>query len=147
MATAASHTHPRASRRWQAFLLAAALPLFLGALLCDNAYWSNYEIQWSNFASWLMAGALVPAAVALVCALVDLLRASRRGGRPLAYFLLLLATVALGFINALVHARDAWAVMPIGLVLSVVVLVLASAATWLAFSNLAFAGSHVGELA
>ena len=138
-------THPRASGRWHAFLLAAALPLFLGAVLSGCAYWSSYEIQWSNFASWLMAGGLVFAGIALACALVDLFRAERRGGRLLVYFVLLLLTFVVGFINALVHARDAFAVMPTGLVLSVVVLVLAGSATWMAFSYPAFSGWRAGD--
>lgn len=122
--------------RWQAFLLAAALPLFFGALLCDWAYWSSYEIQWSNFASWLVAGGMLFLGVALACALVDLFRADRRGGRALVQFVLLLAAFVLGFINALVHARDAWAVMPGGLVLSVVMLLLVTVATAMAFAGL-----------
>lgn len=138
--TTPNRTYPRASGRWRALMLAAALPLFLGAVLCDYAYWSSYEIQWSNFAGWLMAGALVFAIIALACALLDLLRASRRGKRSIAYLLLLLATVVLGVINALVHARDAWAVMPTGMLLSVVVLALAGTAMCLAV-----AGWRVGE--
>ena len=88
-----------------------------------------YELQWSNFASWLVAGGMVFLGIALVFAIVDLVR----GGRSLLYFVLLLAGFVLGFINALVHARDAYAVMPTGLVLSLVVLVLVAAATWMAF--------------
>ena len=79
-----------------AVLLAGIVPLFLGALLCDWAYGSTYEIQWKNFASWLIVGALVYGGVALLWSLIDLVRADRRGGRPLLYFLLLLAAWVLG---------------------------------------------------
>ena len=54
--------------------------------------------------------------------------------------LVLAATWILGFINALHHARDAWAVMPTGLVLSAVVAVLACVATWIGFSSLRAGG-------
>lgn len=107
-----------------AIIAISSLPLFLGALLSDWAYNSTFQPQWINFASWLIAGALVLAGIALVLALVDVLR--RRGN--LAYLLLLLATFVLGFINALVHARDAWATMPTGLALSAAVAVLAAVA-------------------
>jgi len=60
-----------------AFLLAASVPLFLGGLFSDLAYSSSYEIQWTNFASWLIAGALVFAGLALAWAFIDLLRADR----------------------------------------------------------------------
>ena len=111
----------------QAVLLASALPLFLGALLSDIAYARSYEIQWTNFASWLIAGALVFAGLALLWATIDLFRADLRFQRSLLFWLLLLATFVLGFINALVHAKDAWAAMPAGLILSVVTAVLALA--------------------
>jgi uncharacterized membrane protein len=119
----------------QAVLLAGALPLFLGALLSDWAYSSTYEVQWTNFASWLLAGALVFSGFALAWALVDLIRAGFRKGRVLITFLLLLATWVLGFINALVHSKDAWAVMPEALILSVIVTALVVGAIWFAFST------------
>jgi len=107
-----------------AVIATSALPLFLGALLSDWAYSRSFQPQWINFSSWLIAGALLLVGLALLGALVDVLR--RRGGLP--GLLILLASFALGFINALVHARDAAATMPMGLVLSAVVLVLVAVA-------------------
>ena len=119
-----------------AFLLAASFPLFLGALLADITYSNSYEIQWSNFAAWLLPAALVFAGFALLWALIDLLRADRSWrGRPLIYFLVLLATWIVGFIDALIHAEDAWAKMPQALILSVIVTVLALVAAWLGYST------------
>jgi len=119
-----------------AILLAGTVPLFLGAMLSDIAYFRSYEIQWSNFSSWLIAAGLVFCGLAIVFALVNLARATHKKGRPLIYFLLLAATWILGFINALEHAKDAWATMPVGLILSVIVTVLAFAASWIGFTNL-----------
>lgn len=135
MAATLDRPRPGAIHPFHAVLLAGTIPLFLGALLSDIAYAKSYEIQWSNFASWLIAGGLVFCGVVLLLALVDLFRTDHRGGRHLMYVALVLATFVLGFINALVHAKDAWAVMPAGLVLSVVVTVLACMATWIGFSN------------
>jgi uncharacterized membrane protein len=119
-----------------AFFLAGCVPLFLGALLADWAYSSTYEVQWTNFASWLLVGAMVLAGFALLWALIDLLRADRSWrGRPLIYFLVLLAAFILGFINALVHAKDAWAKMPEALILSVMVAVLVLVACWLGLAT------------
>jgi len=112
-----------------ATLLAGTVPLFLGATLSDFAYYRTYEVQWINFSSWLIAGALVFCGLAILFALVNLMRAARNQGRPLIYLLLLLATWVLGFIDALEHAKDAWATMPLGLVLSAIVTVLACVAT------------------
>ncbi len=141
MAATFDRTRPSAIHPFHAVLLAGTIPLFLGALLSDIAYAQTYQIQWTNFASWLIAGGLVFGGVVLVLALVDLVRADRRGGRQLIYFLLVLATWVLGFINALIHGKDAWGSMPAGLVLSVIVTALACAATWLGFSGLRSGGT------
>ncbi len=136
-------THP-GSFPWvhpfHAVLLAGTVPLFLGALLSDVAYATTYQIQWNNFASWLIVGGLVFGALAVLCAVVDLFRSERRGGRALVYLFLLLATWGLAFINVLIHAKDAWAAMPAGLVLSFIVVVLACVATWMGFSSLRAGG-------
>ncbi|WP_417788024.1 DUF2231 domain-containing protein [Stutzerimonas xanthomarina] len=123
-----------------ATLLAGTVPLFLGGLLSDIAYFQTYEIQWTNFASWLIAGGLVFCGLAILFALVNLVKATHKKGRPLIYLMLLAATWVLGFFNALVHAKDAWASMPSGLILSVIVTLLVCAATWLGFTNLRSGG-------
>ncbi len=116
-----------------AVFLAGTVPLFMGAALSDAAYASSYNIQWNNFASWLIVGGLVFASIALVFAIVDLCRAHRRAPGVVLYAVILLATWMIGFFNALMHARDAWASMPTGLILSIIVTVLAIAATWFGF--------------
>lgn len=121
-------------------LLAGTFPLFLGAALSDYAYFTTYHIQWTHFASWLIAGGLVFNGFALLFALFGLFRANGRRGLSLVYFCLLLVTWILGFVNALVHAKDAWGTMPTGFVLSIIVAVLACAATWIGFSRLSAGG-------
>jgi uncharacterized membrane protein len=116
-----------------AVVLAGSVPLFLGAALSDAAYVATYQVQWSNFASWLLVGGLICSGIALLFLAIDLFRASRRAPGILAYAIVLLATWVLGFIDALVHARDAWAGMPAGLVLSVIVTLLGCAGTWFGF--------------
>ncbi len=127
------HRHSTPIHPLHAVLLAGALPLFLGAALSDIAYSRTYEIQWNNFASWLVAGGLVLGGLALVFAIVDLFRADRRARGAVPYLAVLLVTWVVGFFNALLHARDAWASMPAGLAMSLIVVVLACVATWLGF--------------
>ncbi|WP_448133779.1 DUF2231 domain-containing protein [Stenotrophomonas rhizophila] len=129
---------PWALHPFHAAVLGGVLPLFLGALLADYAYWSSYEIQWSNFAAWLLVGAMVITTLALLCALVGL----SRGSRARAYTALLVLTWAVGFFNSLHHARDAWAIMPGALVLSAIVTVLALLATWVGFARLRVGGAR-----
>src|SRR5690606_39147179 len=99
-----------------AIFLAFPLPLFLGALLSDFAYRSSYQVQWINFAAWLIAGGLLVGAFALLWALIEIIRdRTARTGRPLAYLFALFVMWVLGLVNALVHGKDAWATMPAGL--------------------------------
>ena len=114
-----------------AILLAGTVPLFLGALLSDIAYYQSYQIQWSNFASWLIAGGLLFCGLALLFALANLIGADKKAGRPKLYFLLLAITWVLGLVNAFEHAKDAWAAMPTGLVLSIVVTLLSCVTAWI----------------
>jgi uncharacterized membrane protein len=136
LAASIDRAHYRALHPLHAVLLASTVPLFLGVLLSDMAYSLSYEVQWTNFASWLIAGGLVFGGFALLWGLVELLRAgARRRGRSFLHFLVLLAMCGLGFVNALIHARDAWASMPTGLILSAAVALLAIAATWIGHSD------------
>ena len=118
-----------------AVLLAGTVPLFLGVVLTDLAYSNTYEIQWKNFASWLLVGGLVFGGFALLWAVIDIVRAARRTTRKLIYVSVLLVLWVSGFIDALLHAGDAWAGMTAALFLSTIVVVLAMAATWLSFSS------------
>ena len=117
-----------------AIFLAGVIPLFFGALLSDWTYSNSYQVQWTNFASWLIAGGLVFAGFALLWAIINIIRADRPHDRGWLYLGLISATFIVGFFNALVHARDAWAAMPLGLILSVIALLLAIASNWAALS-------------
>lgn len=139
MTVTVDRTHTGTLHPLHTLLLAGAVPLFLGALLSDIAYSSSYQIQWTNFASWLIAGALLFAGLALLCAIVDWIRAGNRARYAFIYPLLLLATWILGFINALIHAKDAWATMPTSLTLSIIVAVLICVTAWIGVT-----GCHAG---
>lgn len=108
-------------------LLGMTIALFLGAFISDLSYSRTFEIQWANFSAWLVTGGLVTGGGVLALAIVGFLR-NRAGTRPG----ILLGLVALmwifGLFNALVHARDGWAMMPTGLILSLIVTLLAIAA-------------------
>ena len=116
-------------------LVTSAFPLFLGALLADIAYARSYEIQWTNFASWLLVGAMVFAVPALIWALVSLFVPRARTRTRYLYVGLLALTCVLGFLNSLVHAMDAWQKMPQALVWSVLCVVSIGATLWFALGG------------
>lgn len=135
MSVAVERIYPRPLHPLHVVALAGTIPLFGGALLADIAYAYTYQVQWTNFASWLNAFGLVYGGLVLVWALVALFRGQRDRVRPTMYALVLLALCVAGFFNALVHARDAWGAMPSGLVLSAVCTVLALVATWIGLAG------------
>ena len=135
MADVSDRVHP-GLHPLHAILLAFPLPLFLGALLSDLAYSASFHVQWINFSSWLIAGALLVGGFTLLWALIEMVRSgTARTTRHIAYFVALLVMWVLGFINALVHAKDAWATMPASLYLSIIVALLALAAAWIGYSR------------
>ncbi|MCB4822673.1 DUF2231 domain-containing protein [Roseicella aerolata] len=94
-------------------------------------------MQWANFSSWLIAGGLLVGGLVVLWALIDLLRSGAvRRRHAAAYFVVLLAMWVLGFVNGLVHAKDAFATMPEGLYLSAIVALLALVAAWIGYSGL-----------
>lgn len=77
------------------------------------------------------------AGFALLWAVINFFRSDvDRDRRSALYLLALLTTFILGFINALVHGKDAWATMPVGLILSLLTVLLAAVSVWLGFSTL-----------
>lgn len=117
-----------------AILLSFPFPLFLGTLASDIAYGRSYQIQWSNFAQWLNAGGLFVGGFVLLWALIALFRRHGRSDRRrVVYFVLVLAMWVVGLINALAHAKDAWAIMPEALWLSAISTVLAFFASWVGY--------------
>jgi uncharacterized membrane protein len=132
--------YQRPLRALHVFLLGGADSFLVSGVLSDWAYFSTNEIQWKNFASWLILGGLVFAGFALLWALIDLFRADRDRARRIIYFLLLLTAWILGFIDELIHAKDAWGSMPEALIVSAIVAVLAIAATGLGLSTMGAGG-------
>lgn len=118
-----------------AVLVAGSTPLFIGAALSDWAYSSSPIPQWANFAAWLLVGAMVLTGLALLWALIALALSRRGGALGLIFVLALVAAFILGFIASLVHAKDAWAMMPEGLVLSVLTAATSIVATWAGFAR------------
>ncbi len=122
-----------------ALLLAFPVTFFVAALLSDIAYLKSAEMQWSNFASWHLVGALVFGGFTLVWALT-LAIARRRTpiGRRARFYAAMLGGMWLaGLVNAFQHSRDGWSsVGTLGLVLSIASACLALAAGWIAHAPL-----------
>jgi uncharacterized membrane protein len=123
-----------AGHPYSALFLPVPIVCFVGALLTDVAYSnSGGNLLWLNFSTWLLAAGLVFSVVASVLMLIDLARLPRlRTTFGWGSFGLLLLSLAVEFINSLVHARDGWtAVVPTGLILSAIGAILIASHGWL----------------
>ena len=130
MSAARSFAHPI-----HAMLLGFPLALYSSALLSDITYLNTAVIQWTNFSSWLLAGANLFAGIVLAWAVIGLLFGRARGarGRGLVYLALVVLT---GLVNSFQHARDGWhSVGTLGVTLSALATLFAFAAAWTAFSG------------
>jgi uncharacterized membrane protein len=115
-------------------LLPVSIVCFTGALVTDIAYLSSDgDPMWLDISSWLIAVGLVFGGIAGLVLLVEVARdADLRHRRGWLEFGLLLAAWIVEFVNALIHARDGWtAVMPAGLILSIVGVLLVLLTGWL----------------
>lgn len=120
-----------------ALFLSFPIALFSAALVTDITYLNTAHIQWTNFSSWLIAGALVFGGAVVACALLTLILNIRRPA--IRFYLVYLAVVVVmwivGLFNAFHHARDAWSsVGTPGLAMSIVCTVLALLAGVMLFS-------------
>ena len=118
-------------------VLAFPIALFSAGLVADIAYLRTAEIQWTNFAAWLIVGALVFGGVAAAWALASLVIALRspQRTRRLIYFGVLAAMWLLGLVNAFKHSQDGWSsVGALGVILSILCTVLALVAGVMAYT-------------
>ena len=122
-----------AGHPYSALFLPIPIVCFAGALLTDIAYAnSGGNLHWENFSSWLLVAGLVFGVIAAILMLIDLARLRQlRTSLGWASFALLIVSLALEFINSLVHSRDGWtAVVPAGLILSAIGAVLIMSHGW-----------------
>jgi uncharacterized membrane protein len=116
-------------------VLAFPVALFTLTLLTDIAYRQTAEIQWTNFSSWLIVGALLGGGLVLIWSIILAISARRYAHwQPSLIYALLIAIMwTAGLINAFQHSQDAWSSVGVtGLTLSIISMVFALAASWVA---------------
>jgi uncharacterized membrane protein len=104
--------------------------LFVAALMFDAVYTRSAEILWLKSASWLIAIGLL---FAILPRLINFAWVWLPSNRPRARgevmsFWINLCAIAAAIVNAFVHSRDAYGVMPEGLYLSIATVVLLAVA-------------------
>lgn len=101
---------------------------FVAALVFDIVYARTAELSWDKGAAWLITMGLLFAVVPRLVNLVQVWITDRQSATradKFDFWLRLLA-IAAAIVNAFVHSRDAYAVVPAGMWLSVCTVVLLS---------------------
>jgi len=120
---------------------------FVAALIFDIIYARSAEVMWGKGAAWLIVFGLLFAVIPRLINLVQVWITGRRYSTStdkLDFWLNLVAIVAAIF-NAFVHSRDAYAVVPAGLWLSVCTVILLSIAHVVIAVQHSAAGDFVHE--
>ncbi|QOV65246.1 DUF2231 domain-containing protein [Kosakonia pseudosacchari] len=99
---------------------------FVAAWIFDILYIKTFQIMWTDAASWLIAIGLL---IAIIPRLIHLMQVfvtqrHRTSGAEKFHFWLWLVAIVLAIFNAFVHSRDAYAVVPSGVILSTAVVIL-----------------------
>lgn len=103
---------------------------FAAALLFDVIYLYSQQIFWTQAASWLIAFGLF---LAVIPRLINLVQVWFTGSYPpgsavKVHFWAWLVAIVLAIVNAFIHSRDAWAVVPAGVILSALTVILLTVA-------------------
>jgi uncharacterized membrane protein len=118
-------------------LVPVPIVCFVGALLTDLTYYATAEMMWADFSAWLLVVGVIVGTLAAIFGLIDFLsnRLIRAQAPAWPHLLGNLAVLVLSFFNALIHTRDAWtSVVPVGLILSVVVVLILPITGWLGWT-------------
>lgn len=137
MATRAGRVRPFINAL-HGILLAFPVALYPAALVSDIAYLNTSVIQWTNFSSWLLAGANFFAGLVLAWAVISLFagRARHARGRGILYLIIIAVMFVAGVLNSFQHARDGWhSVGSFGLALSIACTILALIAAIIAYGS------------
>jgi uncharacterized membrane protein len=120
---------------------------FVAALIFDIIYSETAVMLWDKGAAWLIVFGLLFAVVPRLVNLTQVWVTSRRTATrtdKLDFWLNLFAIVV-AIVNAFVHSRDAYAVMPTGLWLSVCAVILLSIGNIVVAVERAARGGYVNE--
>ncbi|MCP1436955.1 putative membrane protein [Erwinia persicina] len=102
------------------------LGFFVAGWIFDIIYLYSTEIFWTQAASWLIAIGLI---IAIIPRLINLVQvwvgvSYPQGSAIKVHFWAYLLAIILEIFNAFIHSRDAWAVVPAGVILSTLAVVL-----------------------
>jgi uncharacterized membrane protein len=120
---------------------------FVAALIFDILYSETAVMLWDKAAAWLIVFGLLFAVVPRLVNLAQVWVTSRRTATRTDKldFWLNLSAIVVAIVNAFVHSRDAYAVVPAGLWLSICTVLLLSIGNIVVAAERAARGGYVNE--
>lgn len=102
------------------------LGFFVAAWIFDILYMKTFMQMWTDAANWLIVIGLLVAIIPRIINVVFVWTGPKYlAGSPVkTHFWLSLFAIIFAILNAFIHSRDAYAVVPMGVILSTVVVVL-----------------------
>lgn len=99
---------------------------FVAAWIFDILYMKSYQPLWTDAAGWLIVIGLLMAIIPRVINLVQVWFGHRypQGSAIKTHFWLNALAVIVAIFNAFIHSRDAYSVVPLGVILSTITVVL-----------------------
>ncbi|WP_435948185.1 DUF2231 domain-containing protein [Dryocola sp. BD586] len=102
------------------------LGFFVAAWIFDIVYMKTFSQMWTDAANWLIVIGLLIAIIPRILNLIFVWAGPKRPLHPAikTHFWLSLLAIVLAIFNAFIHSRDAYAVVPAGVILSTLVVVI-----------------------
>ncbi len=102
------------------------LGFFVAAWIFDILYMKTFSQMWNDAANWLIViGLLIAIIPRIINAVLVWSGPKYSQGSPVKiHFWLSLLAIVLAIFNAFIHSRDAYAVVPMGVILSTLVVIL-----------------------
>ncbi len=119
-------------------LVSFPIACFASALATDILYAATANMMWADFSTWLLAAGMAFAVLAAIAGIIDIIASRRvRPQRPFGLIIGSALVMILGFLDNLIHTRDAWtSVVPFGLALSLATVIVMLVTAWLGSATL-----------
>ena len=113
-------------------LVPIPITCFIGTLVFDIAYARTADMQWANFADWLLTLGLIVSVFVVIAGVIDFFGDGRIRRLKPAWIHAVGNAIALAIaiLDAFVHTRDAYGQMPLGLILSALVVLILAVTGW-----------------
>jgi uncharacterized membrane protein len=128
-------------------LVPIPIACFAGTLITDIAYARTADIMWGDFSDWLLTAGLVVSIFVVIAGLIDFIGDRRIRALPQAWVHAIGNALALvlAIFNAFVHTRDAYGQLPVGLILSLLVVLILLVTGWNGWDKVYSHGVGVGQ--